>query len=113
MNKSWTTLSIFWQWRIAVISTVWQNQRGLMAQGEGVLAGLQIIIYNRLVVFQLCTKASCSFYQFVSAFVNMLESKTEIEMGEMEKKQTGKIFYYQLILEATTKGFFEFPNHLS
>lgn len=47
-----------------------------MAQGEGVLADLQII-YNRLGVFQLCTKASCSFYQFISAFVNMLESKTE------------------------------------
>lgn len=44
-----------------------------MAQGEGVLADLQIIIYNRLEEFQLCTKASCSFYQFVSAFVNMLE----------------------------------------
>lgn len=58
-----------------------------MAQEEGILADLQIIIYNRLVVFQLCTKASCSFYQFVSAFVNTLESKTQIEMGEMEKNK--------------------------
>lgn len=83
-----------------------------MAQGEGILADLQII-YNRLVVFQLCTKASCSFNQFVSAFVNMLESKTEIEMEEIKKNREKNIFYYQRILEATTKGFFEFPNHLS
>lgn len=63
-----------------------------MAQGECVLADLQIIIYKRLVVFQLCTKASCSFYQFVSAFVNMLKSKTEMEYGEMKKnKQEKKI----------------------
>lgn len=61
-----------------------------MAQGEGVLADLQIIIYNRLVVFQLCTKASCSFYQIVSAFVNMLESKRKTEMGEIEKNKQEK-----------------------
>lgn len=61
-----------------------------MAQREGILADLQIIIYNRLVVFQLCTKASCSFYQFIFAFVNMLKSKTQIEAGEMGKKTNRK-----------------------
>lgn len=76
-----------------------------MAQGEGILADLQII-YNRLVVFQLCTKASCSFNQFVSAFVNMLESKTEIEMEEIKKKQGKKHFLLSTHFGSNNKRIF-------
>lgn len=66
INKWWRSLSMLWQQSSTVICTIWQNHWKTMVQQEGVLADLQIIIYNTLLVFQLCTKARCSFYQSVS-----------------------------------------------
>lgn len=77
---------MLWQWSTVIIYVAWHNQRRAMAQQEGVLADLQIIIYNTLPVFQLCTKASCSFIRQAQCCKHVAEQEGEGDGVKQKKK---------------------------